>query len=169
MDYADIGKSEASAKADSMVLLESRLAGLLPSLEETRDGRAHMQRMTLNEASINFPNIPWSLIFEHLKFPDGPKKLFLQHPEYFVGLNQIFADGNNFEIIKLCLVSSVIQNVAEFVSIDFQPFSTHYTPKNRWSSKKPMSSSLLVLKKQQFVTKIIKNVMGINLLVYICR
>ena len=133
-------EDEARAQAETVLALETKLAGFSKSVNELRDPIENYHKMSFADAGEVMPNFPLDIYLATLGIPDSETEVDVKQPEFYTGLSDLLASESLADwkvyLRWQALTSAASHLSAEFDEENFRFFSTELsgTPEQepRW-------------------------------------
>jgi putative endopeptidase len=109
----------ARKSAETVLVLETKLAGVSKTTAELRDPLANYHKMTIDEAAAAMPGFPLKTYLAALGLPAGEKEIIVSQPEFFAGLSG-FLTGEPLDNWKTYLRWQALNSAAPYLSAAFE-------------------------------------------------
>ncbi len=117
-ELAGTPTAEARADAETVLALETKLAGFSKTVTELRDPVENYHKMSLTEAAAKMPHFPLLRYAQQLGIPASETEIDLKQPEFYAGLSELLA-SESLEDWKTYLRWNALSSAAPYLSEAF--------------------------------------------------
>ncbi|WP_221031873.1 M13 family metallopeptidase [Actomonas aquatica] len=118
-ELAGTPTDQARADAETVLALETKLAGFSKTVTELRDPIENYHKMPIAEADALMPDFPLERYIRALGVPESETELDFKQPEFFAGLSEVLA-SEPLENIKTYLRWQALTSAAPYLASSFE-------------------------------------------------